>query len=108
MKTTHVRFEQRKVLFNGHSPWVAPRGTRLCNTTTRRAVGIPKDTHVIYIVFSDKHSADDFTITRRFPEGNNYPIYGVDVNYRLMFGARFLLERMYKRGYRYVRIEYDA
>ena len=106
MKTEQVRFNTKRTLFGGHGSWVSKGGARLCGTTTARAVGIPKDVNVMYAVFSDKRSTNDFTITRRFPHGDAFPVYGVDVNYMMMLGARMLIERMYKRGYRYVRIEY--
>ncbi|KKL54833.1 hypothetical protein LCGC14_2261450 [marine sediment metagenome] len=60
----------------------------------------------MYAVFSDKRSANDFTITKRRARGHE--VFGVDVNYLFMGSARALIQRMYQKGYHYVRIEYDA
>jgi len=61
---------------------------------------------VMYAVFSDKDMPDAFRIERRYPYGRDCPVYGVDQNFMFMLGARNAIERMYKRGHRYVKIEY--
>jgi len=105
MKTEQVQFKRKPTMFGGHGTWVGRGHIRLCGTTTNRAISIPKGTDIMYAVFSDKRSVNDFTITKR-PSWNGGVAYGVDVNFMLMLSARMLLERMYKKGYRHVRIEY--
>ena len=108
MKTEQVQFNQQTSMFSTQGPWVAKGGlATMCGMTFKGAVSVPKDVKTIYAVFSDKRSAHDFTITRRFPRySGGQPVYGLDINYTFMLSARMLIERMYKRGHRYVRIEY--
>ena len=107
MKNEVIKFERYLTAWGGCTSFKYRKGgARLCSQTVRRAVGLPKDTTVMYAVFSDKRSANDFTITKRRACGHE--VFGVDVNYLFMGSARALIQRMYQKGYHYVRIEYDA
>lgn len=109
MKDEEVRFERRASIW-GTGNYVAKSGgsmgARLCSATLRRAVSLPKDNTTMYAVFSEHAHPNAFRITLRSPTGVSWLVYGVDINYMLMLSARQLIQRMYKRGHRYVRIEY--
>ena len=80
--------------------------THLCRTALRTAVHLPADCIEFTVVFSKKDMPESFRIEKRHPRGMSYDRYGVDQNFTFMCDARQEIERQYKQGMRYIRIEY--
>ena len=87
--------------------WTGPHSIQLCNQELRRAVSLPRGIKNITVVFSKAQRADDFDIVVR-TRSCWLTGYGVDGrDFYFMTGARRYLRKMYCKGYRHVRVEYD-
>lgn len=79
----------------------------LCSYNLRRKVEFPVPTETIYAVFTKQRGPDSFAI--RVNSVESIETTGLAGFYgALTFDTKTHLYRNYKRGYRYVHVEYDA
>ncbi|KKK48304.1 hypothetical protein LCGC14_3146460 [marine sediment metagenome] len=93
---------------NGSLNWYRTFGASICEGALRREVHLPKGKPKIYAVFTKKKVADAFHIKapKKTMWGLESDLAGLRRSVELMLGARTELGTAYKKGYRYVRIEY--
>ena len=82
-------------------------GTKLCEGSLRRKVALPKDTSKIYAIFTKRKSSNSFLINRPYDGWNGSFSRVEGFRGALLTTTKIILARAYKKGFRYVRIEYD-
>ena len=88
--------------------WYQGAGTTLCTGQLRREIAFPEGELTIYAVFTKKKVADSFRIDAptNTAWGKASTITGLKGGVELLTSTRLVLAKAYKKGYRYVRIEY--
>ncbi len=88
--------------------WYQGAGISLCTDQLRREVHLPADEQKIYAVFSEKKTTDSFRINvpTNTILGKVSAINGLRKGIGLLISTRLVLAKAYKKGFRYVRIEY--
>ena len=89
--------------------WYKNEDTSLCTDQLRREVHLPASELKIYAVFTKNKTTDSFRINapiRTAWGGKESAITGLKRGVELLTSTRLVLAKAYKKGFRYVRIEY--
>ena len=84
----------------------------VCDSAFRRVITVPRGAKTAYAVFTKTDTHPDGTLTLKSPGpvARGVPRLGgvEESNASLMWSTRRRLASMYDKGYRFVRIEFDA
>ncbi len=88
--------------------WYRGGDTSLCPDDLRKEIHLPADENRIYAVFAKNKTSDSFRINAptRTVWGGESTITGLRRGIALLSSTRWALAKAYKKGFRYVRIEY--
>jgi len=111
MKEVEVKLT-RQMGGSWNSRWSDANHISLCASAFGRVITVPRGATTAYAVFSDTDTHPDGSLTLKAPQVGSLTVSrlgGVEeTNAALMWGSRRRLASMYDRGYRFVRIEFDA
>jgi len=89
----------------GQKGWVVRNEVLLCESSTKRVLSFPKETKVLYAVFTTEPQPTSYTILpRRF---ERYRATLREFHGHLLSPAQRVLRNMHDAGYGYCHIEYE-
>ena len=94
---------------NSSGDWYRGKHANICAGQLRREVALPKGEPKFYAVFTKKKVADSFRIQAPYHVncwGMLSNLDGLRRTVELMAKPKSILAKAYKKGFRYVRIEY--